>query len=87
MQRVLPLPSRAPSLSKGVVLPGSSTIKPVGNCLRHCANSSPVQYYEIGFDASPHAAEYTSFYVWPLFSFQIYPGSGAQHVLLTPAIG
>ena len=62
------------SFSKGVVLPDSYTIKPVGKCLHHSADSSPDQYYEIDYDASPHAAEYASFYLWPLFSFQVYPG-------------
>lgn len=62
------------SFSKGVVLPDSYTIKPIGKCLNHAADSSPDQYYEIDLDASPHAAEYSSFYLWPLFSFQIYPG-------------
>jgi len=63
-----------PSFSKGVVLPDSYNIKPEGYCLRHRADSSPTQYYEIDLEASPHAAEYSSFYLWPLFSFQIYPG-------------
>ncbi len=63
-----------PSFSKGVVLPNSYTIKPVGQCLHHHAESSPKQYYEIDRNASPHAAEYSSFYLWPLFSFQVYPG-------------
>ncbi len=63
-----------PSFSKGVVLPDTYTITPVGRCLRHRADSSPDQYYEIDLDASPHAADYSSFYLWPLFSFQVYPG-------------
>ncbi|MDH3500409.1 MAG: aromatic ring-hydroxylating dioxygenase subunit alpha [Acidimicrobiia bacterium] len=63
-----------PSFSRGVVLPDTYTITPVGKCLRHRADSSPHQYYEINLDASPHAAEYSSFYLWPLFSFQVYPG-------------
>ncbi len=62
------------SFSKGVVLPDSYTIKPIGKCLNHQAESSPQQYYEIDYEASPHAAEYGSFFLWPLFSFQIYPG-------------
>ncbi len=62
------------SFSKGVVLPDTYTIRPVGRCLHHQADASPDQYYEIDHDASPHAAEYASFYLWPLFSFQVYPG-------------
>lgn len=63
-----------PSFSRGVVLPESYTIRPVGKSLQHRAESSPSRYYEIDYQASPHAAEYRSFYLWPLFSFQIYPG-------------
>jgi phenylpropionate dioxygenase-like ring-hydroxylating dioxygenase large terminal subunit len=63
-----------PSFAKGVVLPDSYTIKPVGKCLRHTADSSPAQYYAIDLEASPHAGEYSSFYLWPLFTFQVYPG-------------
>ncbi len=62
------------SFSKGVVLPDTYTIEPMGRCLNHRAQSSPKQYYEIDYDASPHAAEYRSFFLWPLFTFQIYPG-------------
>ena len=63
-----------PSFSKGVVLPDSYTIEPQGRSLRHHAESAAQQYYEIDLAASPHAAEYSSFYLWPLFSFQVYPG-------------
>jgi phenylpropionate dioxygenase-like ring-hydroxylating dioxygenase large terminal subunit len=63
-----------PSFSKGVVLPDSYTIKPVGKCLRHMAESSPRQYYAIDYETSPNAGRYNSFYLWPLFTFQIYPG-------------
>lgn len=62
------------SFSKGVVLPDIYTIKPIGKCLNPQAQSSPQQYYEIDYEASPHAAGYRSCYLWPLFTFQIYPG-------------
>lgn len=63
-----------PSFSAGVVKPDSYRIVPSGQSLRHMADSSPDQYYTIDYDASPHAAEYSSFYLFPLFSFQVYPG-------------
>jgi len=63
-----------PSFSKGVVLPDSYTITPIGKCLHHSAESSPRQYYEIDLEASPNADRYSSFYLWPLFTFQVYPG-------------
>ncbi len=67
-------PTAHPSFSRGVVLPESYTITPVGRSLQHSAESSPDQYYQIDYGLSPHAGEYRSFYLWPLFSFQIYPG-------------
>ncbi len=63
-----------PSFSAGVVKPDTYSIEPVGHALRHRAECAEHQYYDIDLDASPHAAEYSSFYLWPLFSFQIYPG-------------
>jgi phenylpropionate dioxygenase-like ring-hydroxylating dioxygenase large terminal subunit len=62
------------SFSKGVVLPASYTIRPIGRCLNHSAETSPQQYYEIDHEASPNAARYSSFFLWPLFSLQVYPG-------------
>ncbi len=63
-----------PSFSKGVVLPDSYHITPVGQCLHHEAQRAPDQYYEVDLESSPHAAEYSSFFLWPLFSAQVYPG-------------
>lgn len=62
------------SFSQGVVLPDSYTITPEGYALRHRADCAENQYYEIDFEASPNADKYSSFYLWPLFSFQVYPG-------------
>ncbi len=62
------------SFSSGVIRPDSYTITPEGRSLRHRADGSPDPSFPIDRGASPHAAEYSSFYLWPLFSFQVYPG-------------
>ena len=31
--------------------------------------------YPIDLDANEHAGDYSSWYLWPLFSFQVYPGN------------
>ena len=31
--------------------------------------------YPVDPDSSPHAGEYSSWYLWPMFSFQVYPGN------------
>lgn len=62
------------SFSRGVILGDTYTIKPIGHCLQHEAMGSPNQYYQIAEGQSPNAANYSSFYLWPLFSIQVYPG-------------
>jgi phenylpropionate dioxygenase-like ring-hydroxylating dioxygenase large terminal subunit len=31
--------------------------------------------YEIDLEANEHAGDYSSWFLWPLFSFQVYPGN------------
>ena len=54
-----------PSFSAGVVKPSSYNVIPNGAWFRHVAESA---------EASPHQDGYSSFYLWPTFSFQVYPG-------------
>ena len=54
-----------PSFSAGVVKPSSYNVIPNGAWFRHVAESA---------EASPHRDGYSSFYLWPAFSFQVYPG-------------
>lgn len=63
------------TFSSGVVDPKSYRIAPGTNCLLHTAVSQPrgKQAYTID-ESDPRATQYASFYLWPTFSVQIYPG-------------
>lgn len=65
------------TFSSGVVKPQTYDIQPQGFCLRHttqCQNLDAMSY-TIDPDANEHAGEYSSWFLWPLFSFQVYPGN------------
>ena len=69
-------PGVHPTFSTGVVDPKSYRITPGTNCLLHTANSQPDGKQAYAIDPSnPNANRYGSFYMWPSFSVQIYPGS------------
>lgn len=65
-----------PTFATGVVKPDSYDIQPQGHCLRHtteCQNLDQMSYdIASGFE---HATEYSSWFLWPMFSFQVYPGN------------
>jgi len=65
-----------PTFSKGVVKPETYDIQPQGYCLRHQTECSDLDQmtYDIrsGFD---HWDQYSSWFLWPMFSFQVYPGN------------
>ncbi|MGI9408390.1 MAG: aromatic ring-hydroxylating oxygenase subunit alpha [Hyphomicrobiaceae bacterium] len=66
-----------PTFATGVVKPETYDIQPQGYCLRHtteCQNLEQMTY-PIDLDANEHAGDYSSWYLWPLFSFQVYPGN------------
>ena len=64
------------TFATGVVKPETYDIQPQGYCLRHtteCQNLEAMSYdIHSGFD---HAYEYSSWFLWPMFSFQVYPGN------------
>lgn len=64
------------TFSNGVVKPETYDIQPQGKCLRHtteCQNLEAMTYdIQSGF---AHHDEYSSWFLWPLFSFQVYPGN------------
>ena len=65
------------TFATGVVKPETYDIQPQGHCLRHtteCQNLDSMSY-PIDPDANEHAADYSSWFLWPLFSFQVYPGN------------
>ena len=65
------------TFSTGVVKPDTYDIQPQGYCLRHtteCQNLEKMTY-PIDLGANEHAGDYSSWYLWPTFSFQVYPGN------------
>ena len=65
-----------PTFAQGVVKPETYDIQPQGKCLRHttqCQNLDDMTYdIHSGFK---HYDEYSSWFLWPMFSFQVYPGN------------
>lgn len=65
-----------PTFATGVVKPETYDIQPQGHCLRHtteCQNLDAMTYdIASGF---AHSHEYSSWFLWPMFSFQVYPGN------------
>jgi len=65
-----------PTFANGVVKPETYDIQPQGKCLRHtteCQNLEDMTYdVHSGF---AHQYEYSSWFLWPMFSFQVYPGN------------
>ena len=65
-----------PTFSTGVVRPETYDIQPQGQCLRHtteCQNLDQMTY-DINSGLA-HSGEYSSWFLWPMFSFQVYPGN------------
>ena len=65
------------TFSTGVVKPETYDIQPQGHCLRHtteCQNLDKMSY-PIDVEANAHAGSYSSWFLWPMFSFQVYPGN------------
>ena len=64
------------TFSNGIVKPETYDIQPQGQCLRHtteCQNLDDMSYdIHSGF---AHYDEYSSWFLWPMFSFQVYPGN------------
>ena len=66
-----------PTFATGVVKPGTYNIQPQGHCLRHttqCQNLDNMSY-PINLEANARAGQYSSWFLWPMFSFQVYPGN------------
>ena len=65
-----------PTFATGVVNPETYDIQPQGHCLRHttkCQNLDAMSY-DINSGLA-HSDEYSSWFLWPMFSFQVYPGN------------
>ncbi|MCV6584042.1 MAG: aromatic ring-hydroxylating dioxygenase subunit alpha [Marinibacterium sp.] len=65
-----------PTFATGVVKPETYDIQPQGYCLRHTTECQNLDAMTYEIDATkPHAKEYSSWFLWPMFSFQVYPGN------------
>ncbi|MEI9413514.1 aromatic ring-hydroxylating oxygenase subunit alpha [Mesorhizobium sp. Cs1321R2N1] len=65
------------TFATGVIKPETYDIQPQGYCLRHtteCQNLEKMSY-PIDLHANRRAGEYSSWFLWPTFSFQVYPGN------------
>ena len=66
-----------PTFATGVIKPETYDIQPQGFCLRHtteCQNLDRMSY-TVDLEANETAGDYSSWFLWPLFSFQVYPGN------------
>ena len=65
-----------PTFATGVVKPETYDIQPQGHCLRHTTECQNLDAMTYPIDSSrAHAEEYSSWFLWPMFSFQVYPGN------------
>ncbi len=65
-----------PTFATGVVKPETYDIQPQGYCLRHTTECQNLEAMTYPIDTSvPHGGEYSSWFLWPMFSFQVYPGN------------
>ena len=66
-----------PTFASGVIDADSYDIVPQGHLVRHITKSVPVDAmsYAVDPDSHPRALDYTSWFLWPTFSFQVYPGN------------
>lgn len=64
------------TFATGVIQPKTYQIRPQGYCLRHttqCQNLDKMSY-QVDLSASAHAGEYSTWFLWPMFAYQVYPG-------------
>ncbi len=65
-----------PTFAKGVVKPETYDIQPQGMCLRHTTECQALDQMTYDINSGfAHAHEYSSWFLWPMFSFQVYPGN------------
>lgn len=66
-----------PTFANGIVKSSTYDIQPQGYCLRHtteCQNLDQMSY-AIDVGANEFSAHYSSWFLWPMMSFQVYPGN------------
>ena len=70
-------PMNHPTFATGVIKPETYDIQPQGHCLRHTTQCQgpEAMTYPVDLASNPRAGDYSSWYLWPMFSFQVYPGN------------
>ena len=63
-----------PAFTRGVVAAKSYRIEPQDHCLRHLAEAAPAEKAWYDRKSLGEAEGYSSWYLWPLSSIQVYPG-------------
>ncbi len=65
-----------PTFATGVIKPETYNIRPQGYCLRHTTECQNLENMTYPIDTGrPNAEGYSSWFLWPMFSFQVYPGN------------
>lgn len=65
-----------PTFSTGVIKPETYDIQPQGYCLRHTTDCGALDQMSYDIDSGlANNDKYSSWFLWPMFSFQVYPGN------------
>lgn len=65
-----------PTFATGVIRPETYDIQPQGRCLRHTTECNDLGQMSYDIDSGlPNNDRYSSWFLWPMFSFQVYPGN------------
>ena len=75
-----------PTFATGVIDPNRYDVRPQGHCLRHTTVAAHLDRmtYPVDPAANAHATDYSSWFLWPGFSFQVYPGNVLNTYLWRP---
>ena len=72
-------PTNHPTFATGVIRPETYDIQPsdTGHVLRHVTECQDLEAmtYPVDLEANAFAGSYRSWFLWPVFSFQCYPGN------------
>ena len=65
-----------PTFATGVIKPETYDIQPQGFCLRHTTECNALDQMTYDIESGfPNNDKYSSWFLWPMFSFQVYPGN------------
>lgn len=65
-----------PTFATGVIKPETYDIQPQGYCLRHRTECTALDQLSYDIESGhPNNDKYSSWFLWPMFSFQVYPGN------------